>query len=271
MVKKQMFYAVANGHNTGIFLNWSQCSEQVKGFPNAKFQKFHTEEEAKSYITKYQLITDKIVTNEIEPDYYIYTDGACSNNGKENALAGIGIYFGEIDKRNISQRVNGKQTNNVAELQAIISAYEIVEKDVLLGKKIVIISDSEYAIGCINEYGETYSKNNYKKDKKDIPNKELVQKAYELFKDKNNITCKWIRAHTNKLDKHYFGNEQADKLANQAIGLEECPYNITTANELENHITLDSKTEFTEIISEIKIINKNIKKIHNLLKKLELE
>ena len=99
----------------------------------------------------------------------------------------------------------------------------------------------------------------------------MVQKAYELFKDKNNITCKWIRAHTNKLDKHSFGNEQADKLANQAIGLEECPYNITTANELENHITLDSKTEFTEIISEIKIINKNIKKIHNLLKKLELE
>ena len=32
-------------------------------------------------------------TNEeiIESDYYVYTDGACSNNGRENAMAGIGI------------------------------------------------------------------------------------------------------------------------------------------------------------------------------------
>jgi DNA-binding transcriptional regulator GbsR (MarR family) len=33
------------------------------------------------------------------PDYYVYTDGACSKNGKLNAKAGIGIYFGENDKR----------------------------------------------------------------------------------------------------------------------------------------------------------------------------
>ena len=35
------------------------------------------------------------------PDYYFYTDGACSNNGKYNALAGIGIFFGIGDNRRL--------------------------------------------------------------------------------------------------------------------------------------------------------------------------
>jgi len=35
----------------------------------------------------------------------VFTDGSCSNNGKDNAKAGIGIYFSENDPRNISQRL----------------------------------------------------------------------------------------------------------------------------------------------------------------------
>ena len=29
----------------------------------------------------------------------VFTDGACSNNGKPNAKAGLGVYFGENDQR----------------------------------------------------------------------------------------------------------------------------------------------------------------------------
>ena len=32
----------------------------------------------------------------------IYTDGACSNNGRPNAKAGFGVWFGENDERNKS-------------------------------------------------------------------------------------------------------------------------------------------------------------------------
>ena len=68
-------------------------------------------------------------------DYFVYTDGACLNNGLENAIAGIGIYFGEDDIRNVSRNINGKQSNNIAELQAIIDVYDII-KDDLVNKKI---------------------------------------------------------------------------------------------------------------------------------------
>jgi hypothetical protein len=37
-----------------------------------------------------------------------------------------------------------------------------------------------------------------------------------------------IKAHTNNTDIHSFGNHNADKLANAAIGLESCPYNKST-------------------------------------------
>ena len=39
----------------------------------------------------------------------IYTDGACKNNGKKNAIAGIGVYSENV--YNISEKIEGKQTN----------------------------------------------------------------------------------------------------------------------------------------------------------------
>lgn len=159
-----------------------------------------------------------------EPDYYIYTDGACSNNGKENALAGIGIYFGANDIRNVSQRITGKQSNNTAELGAILYLYDIIKNDILSGKKIAIVSDSEYAIRCATTYGKKCADEGWKKD---IPNKDIVKRIFELYSNKSNIKFLHIMAHTEKKDIHSIGNDAADKLANKAIGLDDCPYKNT--------------------------------------------
>ena len=147
-------------------------------------------------------------------NYYVYTDGACSNNGKENAKAGIGVYFQNNDSRNVSKRITGKQTNNRAELLAIIVSYFIIEKDIEKGLNIVIVTDSEYAIRCFTTYGEKCDKQGWKKD---IPNKELVQQGYELFKNKQNVSLKHVRAHTGETDVHSIGNAKADALATQCL------------------------------------------------------
>lgn len=147
-------------------------------------------------------------------NYYVYTDGACSNNGKENAKAGIGVYFQDNDSRNVSKRITGKQTNNRAELLAIIVSYFIIEKDIEKGLNIVIVTDSEYAIRCFTTYGEKCDKQGWKKD---IPNKELVQQGYELFKNKQNVSLKHVRAHTGETDVHSIGNAKADALATQCL------------------------------------------------------
>ena len=231
------FYAVANGRSIGIFLNWNDCNNSVKGYKNALYKKFDTKEEADNFIKVNEKIyhtnnnTPKhniLVSHEnviFNPDYYVYTDGACSNNGRDNALAGIGVFFGINDNRNISKKIEGKQTNNTAEVSAIIETYYIIENDILNGKKIAIVSDSEYAIKCVSSYGEKCYKKGWNVD---IPNKELVKTAYEMYKDKLNIQFIHIKAHTHNTDIHSFGNDNADKLANIAIGLESCPYNTST-------------------------------------------
>lgn len=48
MAKK--YYAVRVGHNPGIYVTWSDCEVQVKGFPSAQYKSFPTEAEAKAYM-----------------------------------------------------------------------------------------------------------------------------------------------------------------------------------------------------------------------------
>ena len=217
------FYAVANGRTIGIFFNWNDCNNSVKGYKNAIYKKFDTREQADNFIRTNDKNTNDTniqkqhnITSFVDfnTDYYVYTDGACSNNGKYNALSGIGVFFGIDDNRNISKKIEGKQTNNTAELIAIIETYYIIENDIRNGKKITIVTDSEYAIKCVSYYGlKCYNKGWCV----DIPNKELVKTIYELYNDKLNIRFLHIKAHTNNTDIHSFGNDNADKLAVLAI------------------------------------------------------
>jgi len=94
------YYAVSNGRNIGIFLNWTDCNNSIKGYNNALYKKFDTKEEADHFIQinnnnnnnnndKDPDITLYPVKNVFKstaenfiPDYYVYTDGSCSNNGQ---------------------------------------------------------------------------------------------------------------------------------------------------------------------------------------------
>lgn len=54
---------------------------------------------------------------------------------------------------------------------------------------------------------------------KNIPNKELVKNIYNTYKNVKNVKFKHIKAHTNNIDIHSIGNNEADKLAQQALGI----------------------------------------------------
>lgn len=153
----------------------------------------------------------------------VYTDGACSNNGRPNARAGLGVYFKENDVRNYFAGIGGKQTNNRAEVMALLTAANILYREIQAGYDIHIYSDSTYAMRCCGEYGEKLHAMNWT-SKKPIPNLELVKTAYETFKKHDNITFHYIAAHTGLDDEHSKGNEGADRLANLAIGQTSCQY-----------------------------------------------
>ena len=218
-----MFYAVANGRSVGVFTNWTDCKHSVQGFSGAVFKKFDTKIDAEAFIASKKLDISQgvpvsadisIQPNELHTDYYVYTDGACSKNGMRGASAGIGVYFGEGDVRNISKRLPGKQTNNVAELTAIISAFPVIESDIRRGKRIAIVTDSEYSIKCASSYGERCAKKGWVDD---IPNKELVRQIYTLYSREPNLRFIHVKAHTGLSDIHSVGNHHADRLATGAL------------------------------------------------------
>ena len=84
-----------------------------------------------------ELDIEEYVSDEDEKEpIIVYTDGACSNNGRSNARAGFGVYFGKDDPRNVSEAYKEPQTNNVAELLAIIKALSILRQEIDNGEKI---------------------------------------------------------------------------------------------------------------------------------------
>jgi ribonuclease HI len=192
-----MYYAVKKGRINTIYTDWESCKKQVEGFKGAQFKKFKTKQEATDYM------------NDIIPEIigkYVYCDGSCIHNGLPNAKAGIGIYFGDNDPRNVSECISGN-TNNIAELTAMMRVYDIVN-----GEPHCIVSDSKYALLCVGSYGKKCESSGWP----NIPNKELVKKLYYTYKD-TSFQFLHVYAHTNKKDIHSIGNQHADQFAQDSI------------------------------------------------------
>ncbi|KAJ7192870.1 ribonuclease H-like domain-containing protein, partial [Mycena pura] len=75
----------------------------------------------------------------------VYVDGSCFNNGRENASAGAGVYWGPNHPWNVALRVPDNQTNNRGEVYAVLSAL----RRAYLDQTLHIWSDSEYTMETI--------------------------------------------------------------------------------------------------------------------------
>ena len=155
----------------------------------------------------------------------IFTDGATPNNqNKGHRKGGVGVFFGEKDPRNISygliESEHLKVTNQVCELSACIKALEkIISSEKVMGKQIIIYTDSMYIVNTIANWASTWERNDWKKDGGKIANLELIKKLY--YNSINfGIIYRHVTAHTNEPDdknskewKLWYGNMMADKLA----------------------------------------------------------
>ena len=168
----------------------------------------------------------------------IYTDGACQGNGTEDARAGVGVYYGKKDPRNISTSLQGKrQTNNRAELTAIKLALEGIlnihgksacdtvwtttkinkttASATTRKKKIITIkSDSEYCQKGLKIHLPKWKHKGWLNSKNEpVANQDLWQQVDKLntkIKHLNGIVfdIEWVKGHNGDE-----GNEAADKLA----------------------------------------------------------
>ncbi|XP_044257007.1 ribonuclease H1 isoform X2 [Tribolium madens] len=131
-------------------------------------------------------------------DYVIvYTDGACENNGRWGAKAGIGVWFGDNHPLNASQPVKVQ----IARDNGI--------------KKLQIITDSQFTINAMTKWIKAWKKNNWKLSSSNNPvkNKTDFQKLDKLCEG---LDIKWthVAGHSG-----IEGNECADRLAREGAKL----------------------------------------------------
>jgi ribonuclease HI len=140
----------------------------------------------------------------------VYTDGACTNNGKANAKCGSGIWFGPNHNKNKAFRVPGEaQSNQVGELVAIIVAIEDVPKN----QPLKIITDSRYAIEGLTTHLGPWEDQGFI----GIKHANLFKRAAFLLKKRSAKTSfMWTKGHAGDP-----GNEGSDQLAKEGAAKEE--------------------------------------------------
>jgi len=159
----------------------------------------------------------------------IFTDGSTFNNGKKNAVGGIGIYIPKLIYKLSLQYLLDTATNQRCELYAIVRALELVLSLILEEKieenEIVIYTDSEYSINACTKWIKQWKINNWKtSQKKPVANVHFIiaiDNMLSIFK-MNSVLIKFqhIRSHQNPPKnssseeyENWKGNDIADKLA----------------------------------------------------------
>jgi ribonuclease HI len=174
----------------------------------------------------------------VYPDIEIFADGSCIGNGKRHAVGGVGVFFGEGDRRNVSKRYTERDvallpfldgvTNQTMELMAIWHALSriVVEEELTRAsrKRVIINTDSMYSIKCITVWSAQWKRNGWRTAGKDKPvqNRRLIEAILQLVQQTLAVFVH-VRGHgTEPRDTHsrawhmWRGNMRADALANGA-------------------------------------------------------
>lgn len=145
----------------------------------------------------------------------VFTDGACTANGKKNATAGIGIYFPDQECENISEKFVLKPiTNQRAELYAILKALNIILSQCKCNK-ITVYTDSLYSINCLTKWIKSWKNNNWRTSTgKPVKNKDIIVQIDKILEEnKDLVIFKHVNSHTGKKEFKFICNDKADELA----------------------------------------------------------
>lgn len=150
----------------------------------------------KNFDIKLHLIeSKKFLRNEF---VVAYTDGSCYYKDRRGGF-GVLLQY-KKEKKKISIGCIEDTTVSVMELSAILDTLRIVQKD----SKLVIYSDSNYAVCAINEWAEGWIL------EERINGGIFIQILNELKKFDRSPIIRWIPGHFN-----IPGNEIADQLASE--------------------------------------------------------
>lgn len=167
---------------------------------------------------------ETILLSEQIPTTHIFTDGACTNNGKRNANAAWGFIVVDNKGYKVLERGSGPipksepQTNQRAELQALLNGLNAAKQ---YPGFIKMWSDSQYSINCASVWGKSWQKKGWTKQGGVIQHLDLVKQLVNLTEQMGHrLEYKWLKGHKAGSAQYEFPwmfNHQVDSLATSAL------------------------------------------------------
>ena len=142
----------------------------------------------------------------VSDEIVVYTDGACSGNPGRGGWGAVVLADGAENQLSGGEKLT---TNNRMELMAAIEALEfIIENRSWRGRRVTVVSDSQYVKNGIQQWILAWKKNGWRTSNKEpVKNKDLwleLDEAVQLLKP----DWRWVKGHAgNKY------NEICDQLA----------------------------------------------------------
>jgi ribonuclease HI len=148
----------------------------------------------------------------------LFTDGACTNNGRKDAKAGYAAWFPEHPEWSVNGRIpdDEAQTNQRAELSGIYHGLSVlVAKGAF--EDLVIYTDSDYSIRCLTEWMPGWVARDWKTTMgKPVLHRDLIEAiARHLTKFKHRFHH--VRAHTGGEDDLSKQNDIVDRMARDSV------------------------------------------------------
>ena len=148
----------------------------------------------------------------------VYTDGACSSNGRKNSQASWACWFPGHPEWSRADRVEGEvQSNNRGEMGGILEAFKSVVAHLGEGTReidMLIYTDSEYSKNCLTRWVPGWIRKGWKTATGGpVQNRDLIEAVMALQPQFKSSTFEYVKAHTGGTDEHSKHNDRVDRMA----------------------------------------------------------
>jgi ribonuclease HI len=208
----------------------------------------------------------------------VFTDGACSHNGRPGAKAGYAVWFPDAKNLSESARIpdSEPQTNQRAELSAIHRAVVILDANGYHNEDIKIYTDSEYSMNCLTKWISGWVSRGWKTAAGgDVLHKDLIQATSTLLSKFKSHRFVHVRAHTGNEDDLSKNNDIVDRMARATIDttvkvdipdptpeddiFEGCPLRLLGPPVAQTHVLSWVRTNLDKLPADV--VNKHLYKL----------